>query len=187
VMATVIASELKRVLVIDGDMRRPRIHEVFKSKNESPGLADLITGKCVDIKEAIHRSPVPGVFFMTSGSHSENPVALLKTERMQNVLDECRKEFDFVILDAPPILGLVDASILSGYADGLILVTKSGHTPLDVLLQAKESVFRGRGRLLGIVVNMAEHKSSGSRYYYNSRYSHYYSSHYYHKNQARSA
>jgi polysaccharide biosynthesis transport protein len=182
VMATVIASELKRVLVIDGDLRRPRIHEVFKSKNESPGLADLITGKCVEVREAVHRSPVPGLFYMTSGSRSENPVALLKTERMQNILDECRKDFDFVILDAPPILGLVDASILSAYADGLILVTKSGHTPLDVLVQAKESVFRGRGRLLGIVINMAEHKSSGSRYYYNYRYNRYY-----HKNEARIA
>jgi capsular exopolysaccharide synthesis family protein len=184
VMATVIASELKRVLVIDGDLRRPRIHEVFKTKNESPGLADLITGRCVDIKEAMHRSPVPGVFYMTAGTHSENPVALLKTERMQSILDECRKDFDFVILDAPPVLGLVDASILSGYADGLILVTKSGHTPIDVLLQAKESVFRGRGRLLGIVVNMAEHKGSGSRYYYYNRYNRYY---HYNRNEARSA
>lgn len=182
VMATVIASELKRVLVIDGDMRRPRIHEVFRSKNESPGLADLITGKCVDVREAVHRSQIPGVFYMTSGSRSDNPVALLKTERMQNILDECRKDFDFVILDAPPILGLVDASILSGYADGLILVTKSGHTPLDVLVQAKESVFRGRGRLLGLVINMAEHKSLGSRYPYNYKYNRYY-----YKNEAHSA
>lgn len=174
VMATVIASELKRVLVIDGDLRRPRIHEVFESKNEVPGLSDLITGKCVDVKEAIHRSQVPGVFYMTSGAHSENPVALLKTERMQYVLDECKKDFDFVILDAPPILGLVDASIISGYADGLILVTKSGHTPLDILVQAKESVFRGRGRLLGLVLNMTENKTSGSKYYYNARYNRYY-------------
>jgi polysaccharide biosynthesis transport protein len=174
VMGTVIASELKRVLIIDGDLRRPRIHEVFESKNEVPGLSDLITGKCVDVKEAIHRSQVPGVFYMTSGAHAENPVALLKTERMQYIVDECKKAFDFVILDAPPILGLVDASIISGYADGLILVTRSGHTPLDILVQAKESVFRGRGRLLGLVINMAENKSSGSKYYYNARYNRYY-------------
>jgi capsular exopolysaccharide synthesis family protein len=174
VMATVVASELKRVLVIDGDMRRPRIHEVFKCKNESPGLADLITGKCVDLREAVRRSHVPGVFYMTSGSRSENPVALLKSERMQDIIEQCKREFDFVILDAPPIIGLVDASILSGYADGLILVTKSGHTPMDVLVQAKESVFRGRGRLLGIVVNMSEHKSLGSRYHYYYGYNRYY-------------
>ncbi len=165
VMGTVIASERKKVLLIDCDLRRPRIHEVFKTDLNGPGLSDLITGKCIDIKDAIRKSHVPGLFYMTSGTIPDNPVPLLKTKTIQQILDSCRKTFDYVILDAPPVLGLVDATILSGYSDGLVLVTKAGQTPVDVLRQAKDSVFRGQGRVLGIVLNMAGGKSSRYSYY----------------------
>jgi polysaccharide biosynthesis transport protein len=161
VMGTVVASESKRVLVIDGDMRRPRIHQVFKCRPDSIGLSDLITGKCTEIRQAIQKSKVPGLYYMTSGSLAENPVALLKSGKTQEIVHACKKAFDFVIFDAPPLLGLVDANIISAYADGLILVAKAGHTPLDVLRQAKESVFRGQGKLLGIVLNMADEKLRG--------------------------
>jgi polysaccharide biosynthesis transport protein len=173
------------VLVIDCDLRRPRIHEVFKTDLAGPGLSDLITGKCIDIKEAIRKSHVPGLFYMTSGTIPENPVPLLKTNTVKQILDSCRKTFDYVILDAPPVLGLVDATILSGYADGLVLVTKAGETPLDVLRQAKDSVFRGQGRVLGIVLNMAGGKSSRYSYYRygQGRYGYHYHK-YYHKRSA---
>jgi capsular exopolysaccharide synthesis family protein len=165
VMGTVIASERKKVLLVDCDLRRPRIHEVFKTDLAEPGLSDLITGKCIDIKDAIRKSHVPGLFYMTSGTIPDNPVPLLKTKTIQQIFDSCRKTFDYVILDAPPVLGLVDATILSGYSDGLVLVTKAGQTPVDVLRQAKDSVFRGQGRVLGIVLNMAGGKSSRYSYY----------------------
>ncbi len=169
VMATVVASENKKVLIIDGDLRRPRIHSVFKSKPVDAGLSDLITGRCLDIKEAIRKSSVPGLYYMTSGTIPDNPVALLKSERMHDIMEACKKAFDFIILDAPPVLGLVDATILSGHADGLILVAKAGSTPMEVLRRAKDSVFRGQVRLLGVVLNMADEKTS--RYnYYRSKY-----------------
>ncbi len=86
---------------------------------------------------------------------------MLKTKTLQQIFDACKKTFDYVILDAPPVLGLVDATILSGYADGLVLVTKAGQTPLDVLRQAKESVFRGQGHVLGIVPEHGRGKGLG--------------------------
>ncbi len=185
VMATVIASERKRVLVIDCDLRRPRIHEVFNCDLTGAGLSDLITGKCIDVKEAIRKSHVPGLFYMTSGTIPENPVPLLKTKTVQQIFDACRKTFDYVILDAPPVLGLVDATILSGYSDGLVLVTKAGETPVDILRQAKDSVFRGQGRVLGTVRNMAGGKSSRYSYYRygQGRYGYHYHK-YYHKRSA---
>lgn len=185
VMGTVISSERKKVLVIDCDLRRPRIHEVFKTDLSGPGLSDLITGKCIDIKDAIRKSHVPGLFYMTSGTIPENPVPLLKTKTIQQIFDSCRKTFDYVILDAPPVLGLVDATILSGYSDGLVLVTKAGQTPIEVLRQAKDSVFRGQGRVLGIVLNMAGGKSSRYSYYRygQGRYGYHYHK-YYHKRSA---
>jgi capsular exopolysaccharide synthesis family protein len=176
VMGTVVASENKKVLVVDGDLRRPRIHSIFNSKAHDAGLSDLITGKCLDIKEAIRKSSVPGLYYMTAGTIPDNPVALLKSERTHDILEACKKAFDFIILDAPPVLGLVDATILSGYADGLILVAKAGSTPVEVLRRAKESVFRGQVRLLGIVLNMADEKSGRYNYY---RYRYYgYNYHY---------
>jgi polysaccharide biosynthesis transport protein len=185
VIGTVVSSERKKVLVIDCDLRRPRIHEVFKTDLSGPGLSDLITGKCIDIKEAIRKSHVPGLFYMTSGTIPENPVPLLKTKTIQQIFDSCKKTFDYVILDAPPVLGLVDATILSGYSDGLVLVTKAGQTPVDVLRQAKDSVFRGQGRVLGIVLNMAGGKSSRYSYYRygQGRYGYHYHK-YYHKRSA---
>jgi len=170
VMGTVIASEHKNVLVIDGDLRRPRIHSIFNTREGETGLSDLITGKCTELKDAVRQSHVPGLYYMTSGTIPENPVALLKTMRMQQILDACKKVFDVVVLDAPPVLGLVDARILSSYCDGLILVTKAGHTSIEMLRQAKEAVFQGQGRLLGIVLNMTERKHHGYYDYYNHKY-----------------
>ncbi len=185
VIATVISSEHKKVLIIDCDLRRPRIHEVFNSEPVATGLSDLITGKCVEIKDAIRKSHIPGLFYMTSGTTPDNPVPLLKTKIFRQILEACRKTFDYVILDAPPVLGLVDATILSSYADGLVLVMKAGKTPVEVLRQAKDSVFRGQGRVLGIVLNMAGGRSSGYSYYKYGRGR--YDYHYHRYYQKRSA
>ena len=170
VMGTVMASEHKNVLIIDGDLRRPRIHSVFNVRIGEPGLSDMITGKCTELKDAVRQSHVPGLYYMTSGTIPENPVALLKTMRMQQILEACKKVFDVVVIDSPPVLGLVDARILSSYCDGLILVTKAGHTSIEMVRQAKEAVFQGQGRLLGIVLNMTERKHHGYYDYYNHKY-----------------
>ncbi len=179
VLGTVIASEQKRVLVVDGDLRNPRIHDVFQSQSGETGLSDLLTGKVIKLKEAIRESYVPGLYFLPAGMSPENPVALLKTDRLKEILEACKKVFDVVILDAPPVLGLVDARILAAHADGLILVTRAGHTPLEMLRQAKEAVYQVEGRLLGIVLNMTDRRSGGygGYDYYDSKYY----SRYYHR------
>ncbi len=178
-MAVAIASENQKVILIEADLRRPRVQYVFDHPGDGPGLADLLTGKVTDLKKAIKKSQVPGLFFMTAGTLPKNPVALLKTRAMQDVIDACKKAFDFVIIDAPPLLGLADASILSRQSDGLILVTKQGHTSVDVLRRAYDTALRAQGRVLGVVLNMAEPKSAGY-HYYNSRYY----SRYYHKDNS---
>jgi polysaccharide biosynthesis transport protein len=179
VMGTVIASEGKRVLIIDGDLRKPRIHKVFGSDEIAPGLSDLVTGRSDELKPAIRGSNVEGLYYMTAGPVPDNPTVLLKSERMQEVIEECRKIFDVVIVDSSPLLGVVDARILSGYSDGLILVSRAGHTPLEILKQAKEAIRERNGRLLGIVLNMADQKSDG--------YSRYYRKYYYSKSDAKQA
>jgi capsular exopolysaccharide synthesis family protein len=182
VMGTVVASEKKRVLVIDGDLRNPRIHQVFHCEADNVGLSDLLTGKTQKLKEAIRQCHIPGLYYMPAGFVPENPVALLKNRRIQDVLEACKKVFDAVIIDAPPILGLVDARVLSAYTDGIILVTRAGHTPIEVLREAKDAVMAGQGKLIGIVLNMADRKKAYGSSYYNSRYYNRYYHRYYHRN-----
>ena len=178
-MATAVASENKKCIIIDGDLRRPRVQQVFEKGSDGPGLTDLLTGKITDMKKAVQKSHIPGLFFMPAGAIARNPVALLKSQTMQDIVEACKKAFDFIIIDAPPILGLADATIISRYTDGLILVAKQGHTSLEMLRRAHDAVIRARGRPLGVVLNMAEPRTGGY-YYYNSK--HY--QRYYHNNNA---
>jgi len=182
VMGTVVASEKKRVLVIDGDLRNPRIHQVFQCDASNVGLSDVLTGKTQKLKEAIRQCHIPGLYYMPAGFVPENPVALLKNRRIQDVLEACKRVFDAVIIDAPPILGLVDARIICSYTDGIILVTRAGHTPLEDLREAKDAVLQGDGKLIGIVLNMADRRKAYASSYYSSRYYNRYYHRYYHDN-----
>jgi capsular exopolysaccharide synthesis family protein len=179
-MASVIASENKKVLIIDGDLRRPRVHEVFGESNEGPGLSELLEGKLSAMDEVIQSSVIPGLYYLKSGGIPKNPVALLKGPRIRDLIETCRGAFDYVLLDGPPLLGVADSRILAGYSDGMVLVTKAGHTPLEILRQAKESVVSLDGRLLGVVLNMADPKSESYKhyYYYPKYYKHYYHRYY---------
>ncbi|MBM3300335.1 MAG: polysaccharide biosynthesis tyrosine autokinase [Deltaproteobacteria bacterium] len=183
VMGTVIASEKKKALIVDCDLRNPRIRAVFQGAENDPGLTDLLVGKAVRLREGIRQSQVPGLYYIPAGFIPQNPVALLKSDRFRDILEACKKVFDVVILDTPPVLGLVDARIVAAYADGLIIVAKAGRTPLAVLREATEAVLHARGRLLGIVLNMADYKRRygyGSGYY-GSRYYNRYYHRYYHR------
>jgi succinoglycan biosynthesis transport protein ExoP len=184
VMGTVIASEKKKALLIDGDLRSPSLHEVFQSSSRDLGLSDLLTGKAVRLRETIRQSQVPGLYYLPAGSKPENPPALLKDARIADILDACKKVFDVVIIDAPPILGLVDSRIWAGYADGIVMISKAGHTPISFLKEARDAVYQARGRLLGIVLNMADARRGYGLGYYSSRYYNRYYHRYYHSSDS---
>jgi polysaccharide biosynthesis transport protein len=178
-MAAAIASEQKRVLIIDADMRRPRIHKLFRKESPGEGLSDLLSDTERDLKSTIVRSRIPGLYYLTAGEIPENPVALLKTKRLRDIVAACRKAFDYVIIDSPPMLGLADAAIIAEHADGLILVIHHGHTPVDAVQRTHEIATKSKGRMLGVVLNMAEARIGDYDYY---RYRYY--NRYYHKKTA---
>lgn len=179
-MGSLLASEGKKVLIIDGDMRRPRIHKVFKQDPNVPGLAELISEEGIRLNQVVRKSHVSGLYYMVAGVATNNPASSLKGDRFDAVLDACRKVFDVVMIDTPPLLGVVDARVLSGNADGLIMVAKAGHTPMRVLRQAKDAVVQAGLPLIGIVLNMADPNADGYSYYYSKYY------HGYHNNEPRS-
>jgi len=172
-LAAALASDAKAVLVMDCDLRNPGIHRIFGAGRGAEGLAGYLDGKFANALETIQETPIPGLYYLPSGPMPNNPVAALKSPSMQELIQTCKKTFDMVLIDTPPILGLADATVLAGYSDGLILVARQGHTSLDAIRAAKEQIIRGKGRLLGIVLNKVERRLGHYDYYHAQPYARY--------------
>lgn len=162
---TLSESYKKNVLLIDGDLRRPALHTLFRI-DPSPGLSDgLIATE--DQRLAVRQvSPRLGV--LTAGRPSSDPIAGLTSKRMQRVIEEAREAFDWVIIDTPPVAMLPDANLLAAMADGALLVVRAGSTPWDLAQRAVQAV--GRERVLGIVLNRSEEQSHDKNYGYYDYY-----------------
>ncbi len=172
-LATVIAQSDKEVVIIDGDMRRPTMHKVFKLSNRL-GLSDYFIRTPDKMTGVVKKTAVNGLSIITSGSLPPNPSELLASTKMQDVINLLAKHFDMVILDSPPLLAVTDALILAKSVDGVILVIDPKKTKRGAIQQAVEQLKRLDARLLGIVLNNIKVKRSS--YYYNREY--YYSKHY---------
>jgi capsular exopolysaccharide synthesis family protein len=169
-IATVLCSSDKKVLVIDGDMRKPRVHSVFGHRQPGQGLSTLLGGNGVKVSDALHVHTFKGLFYMTAGPTVGDHLPLLQSDRMENLISHLRRAFDYIIFDSPPILGFSDTRILCAYADGLIMVAKQGHVGRDELREAINATSSLNGcRILGVVLNKA-HAPGGYGYGYRYRY-----------------
>ncbi len=177
-IASVLCSSTKRVLLVDADLRRPRVGEVFSQPDGVPGLTTYLTQDNVKFQKILHKSRIPGLYYVCAGPLPPNPVALLESDRMRDFIDRCSSVFDFVIFDSPPVGGFSDARILASKVDGVIMVVREGRAPVDLVRQTKMMITSANSRILGVVLNMANGRSSlyGSGYggYY-SYYGDYYS------------
>ena len=151
----------KRVLLIDGDLRRPTLHSVFRLDTAS-GLADGLLSSG-DTKMLV-RQVSTRLAVLPAGRPSSDPMAGLTSERMKRLLDEARQSFDWVILDTPPVMLLPDAHLMSSMVDGVVLVVRAASTPHELVRRASEAV--GRGRILGVVLNRAEPTGQHDHYQY---------------------
>lgn len=166
-LAVVMAQLGRRVLIIDGDLRRPRMHKVFSLSNRL-GLVSFLTGH-VDINRIFDKTVVPNLFVATSGPIPPNPSELLSSARMREFLAAVRQEFDFVILDTPPALPVADAVILGPQADGLIVCARAGVLQRDDAKMCREQLRYAGVRIFGTVLN--RYRSSPTRY--SRRYQYY--------------
>jgi capsular exopolysaccharide synthesis family protein len=164
-MAVAFSQLKEKVLIVDADLRRPRMHRIFKLKNTA-GLSGYLTGK-VNIEEAVHKSDINNIWVMPSGPIPPNPSELLNSGKMQRMLDELKKGFDVIILDTPPVMAVVDPVITASIVEATILVVQSGQTKDKVLIDAAEELRRGKAKILGAVLNRVKLDKTG---YYSSRY-----------------
>jgi capsular exopolysaccharide synthesis family protein len=161
VALTLAESYKRQVLLVDADLRRPWIHEMFKIPNLS-GLNDGLRS------EEDHKIPLlrltDHLSVLTAGRPDRDPMSVLSSDRMKRVLQEASTRFDWVIIDTPPVALLTDAHLLASLVDAVLLVIQSGKTPLAAINKAVEAV--GRERILGVVLNRADHAAVYHAYDY---------------------
>ena len=163
-LAVVLGQLGKRVLLIDADLHRPRLHEVFRVSNRT-GLVSILAEN-LNPERAVANTSIPDVFLLPSGPTSPNPSGLLSSDAMGNLLDFARMNYDYVILDAPPVIAVADSILLGHQTDGVVLCVKGGDTPRDAVLRARDKLVRSGVRVLGVVVNNLDEEAGG----YGKRY-----------------
>lgn len=150
VALTLSNSYRKRVLLIDGDLRRPALHQVFRIEI-SCGLTDGLDASG-DTKIVV-RQVTPTLSLLPAGRPTSDPMASLTSERMRRLVDEARELFDWIIIDTPPLMLLPDANLLASMADAALLVVRAESTPHAMVKRAMDAI--GRSRVLGVVLNNA--------------------------------
>ncbi len=156
----------EKVLVIDADLRKPRIHQVFQLENIG-GLSTFLSGRS-DLKDVIKMSTVPNIWALPSGPIPPNPSELLNSDRMQGMLADLYEEFDIILMDTPPVLAAIDTKILSTLVDGVLFVVKAGKTTDKVFMRAVADLNKTRAKILGAILNEADVKHED--YYYTGYY-----------------
>lgn len=174
-IAAAMAQSNTRVLVVDTDMRRARLHKVFNLHNNC-GLSSLILGEA-SYEEAIQDSTVPNLHILPCGPIPPNPAELLHTDSFLAVMEELDKRYDCVIYDSPPTIAVTDAMILSNLVDGVIFVVQGGQTSKEVARRARARLSAVNAPMLGCVLNNVdlENRRYGQYYYhYYKKYGAYY-------------
>jgi capsular exopolysaccharide synthesis family protein len=160
-----------KVLVIDSDLRRSRFHTIFEVENQ-PGLTEYLTGqKTMD--EVILSTTVENLFVMGCGATPPNPAELVGSQKMADTLSELRAHYDYVFLDAPPVIPVSDAILLSSMVDGVVLVVGGQKTPKRLVRNARKRLGAAQAKILGVVLNRVNLQSgdySDYYYYYHSYY-----------------
>jgi protein-tyrosine kinase len=153
----------RRALLIDADLRGPRLHEMLGTTS-SPGLCDYLQGQN-DEFSIMQRGPFENLFFIPSGQHAANPAELVGNGRLKMLLQRVEPLFDWIIMDSPPAVPVADATILAKVCDGVLMVVRSNATPFDMARKARQD-FPDQV-LVGVVLNgTREDETPYSRYYY---------------------
>lgn len=162
-LAFTIAQLGTKVLFIDADLHRPRMHGIF-GYNRSPGLSELIAGDLSNIEDIIRKTDVDNLYILTSGSIPPNPIELLGSEKMKQFIEEAKKKFDIVMFDSPPLIAAADSSILATRLEMVLLVVKAGKTSKRAINQAREALKKLNISIFGVILNNIDYSKQYSSY-----------------------
>lgn len=173
-----LASLGRRVVVVDADLRASGIQGDYRLRGDSGqlfGLSEYLSGHC-ELDQALYQTNIPNAYMIPAGYEAPNPLQLINTDRMTQLIEGLAANFDIVLLDTPPVGVLVDAVAMAKYCDGALLVVAYGHGKQREIGEAVENIRQTGCRVLGAVLNEVRFKKLSNRhYYYNSkRYSSYY-------------
>jgi len=193
-LAITIASSGVNTLLIDTDLRRPRQHRIFQA-DKKPGLTELLADNLprkagnpseivddADTQKALLSSFIKpthqnNLSLLTSGSSVPNPTELLASEKMKQIVETVSSEFDMVLCDSPPIIGLTDAAILASEADTTMFIIQAGKTKRQVAMHAKQILKNIDADIFGVIINEIDYAKQYGYYYYRRYYYSYYYSH----------
>jgi len=172
-LALAFAGTGEKVILIDGDMRKPKLHKYFQDQGDSfsPGLSRFLSG--VSSKGLVFKNGFCNLCFIPAGPSPPNPVELLASVRFSQLVETLTGHFDRVIIDGPPYLGFADSLVISRHVGGVVLVSSMGETTRDAIRHFKKSILNSQGKILGCVINKVDvSRRFGYQPYYRY-YSHY--------------
>jgi capsular exopolysaccharide synthesis family protein len=169
-MAISFAQLEGKVLLVDADLRKPRLHKVFQTRN-LVGLSGFLTGKLA-FDEAILKTSIDNIWVIPSGPHPPNPAELLNSKRMRDLLAKVKDRFDTVLIDTPPVLAVIDPVIVSSLADCTVLIVQAGKTTRRALSRAVAEVRKAKAEIIGVVFNEVKlgRQGVGAPYYHYYQY-----------------
>lgn len=166
-LAVTLQESGSRVLLLEGDLRNPTVHRIFGVKS-TYGLTNILVDGG-DYKDFIQHSMLEGLDILASGPKPPNPSKILGSSRMKTILDEVRNDYDYVLIDAPPVVVVTDAALIASVCDGTILVVGSGEAIIDGAVKAKELLINVKANIMGVVLNKCR-DAHVNHYYYNYYY-----------------
>jgi capsular exopolysaccharide synthesis family protein len=164
-LAITLAQSGKRVLVIDADLRKPKVHNYFGIKN-SEGLTNILaTDKELKKSMIQQKEGIDNLFIIPSGPIPPNPSEILSSDRMRQLIEKLRSDYDVIFIDTPPVGQVTDAAILTGITDGSIIVIASGQTRIEMAKRAKKAMVGINANIVGIVLTKIDNRSLYYNYY----------------------
>ena len=157
-----------KVLIIDADMRRPRVHKMF-GLNHRRGLSNYLSSDLV-LKNVIQATKIPNLWVLPSGIVPPNSADLLSSEKMRAMLQKLSGHFDHILIDSPPITSVTDPILLSRLVDGVVMIIHGGKSSRELVLHARQELYNVGAKIFGIVLNNINLQRDGYDYYYYRRY-----------------
>lgn len=167
-LAVTFAQQGSKVLLIDADLRKPRIHRIFHMDN-TQGLTNLLSAH-TDYNDYIRSTRINNLEVLLCGAIPPNPSELLMSNAMKQFIEKVKEDYDIVLLDAPPAISVTDSAVISTYIDGTILVAASGEVDRETLIRAKDVLTKVKANIIGVVLNKIDTRVSGRYHYYDYYY-----------------